>query len=224
MVRDEPLRVEVELVDADVGVAEVEHLEPLPVVHADLHHQAASGRKMPRRVLEHRNLSVLRGDVVDRVEDDVGERERPLHSRGRHVADLDPDLVRLRSQLRDHVRREVDAGDPHASGRERHRDPAGADRQLEGAAARQRLQEVDDRLDWHAGRRGVVALRDLACEPVLRHPARFSFPCRFACRSPTRKTARPIGVARTAMISSGQTSAHAMPAPLMIEARHPRSA
>ena len=126
-------------------------------------------------------------------------------------------------QLRDHVRREVDARDPDTALRERHGDPAGADRELERSAARERLEEVDDRLDRHAGRRGVVTLRDVACEPVG-HPDRFSFPCFFACRSPTRKTARPIGVARTAMISSGQTSAQTMPVPSMIELRQPRSA
>ena len=75
-----------------------------------------------------------------------------------------------------------------------------------------RKKEVDDRLDRHAGRRLVVALRDVSCEPVG-HPDLFSFPCRFACRSPTRKTARPIGVASTAMISSGQTSAQTRPVP-----------
>src|SRR5207244_10353526 len=42
VVRDEPLRVEVELVHADVRVAQVEHLEPLRVLDADLDYEAAA--------------------------------------------------------------------------------------------------------------------------------------------------------------------------------------
>src|SRR5947209_14618833 len=48
----------------------------------------------------------------------------------------------------------------------------------------------------------VVALGDGPGEPV-RHPDLFSFPCFFACTSPRWKIASPIGVAATAMISSG---------------------
>src|SRR5947209_19830315 len=69
----------------------------------------------------------------------------------------------------------------------------------------------------------VVALGDGPGEPV-RHPDLFSFPCFFACTSPRWKIASPIGVAATAMISSGHTSAHTSPVPLTIEARSPRSA
>ena len=210
--RDEPLRVEVELVDADVGVAEIEDLEPLRVRHADLDHEAAAGLEMRRGVREYGHLAVLARDVVDRVEDGVDERERPLDPRRRHVADRDRDLVRLLAQLRDHVRGQVDACHADTALRERHGDPAGADRKLECPAAREGLEEVDDRLDRHAGRRRVVARGDVSREPVF-HPDRFSFPCFFACRSPTRKTRSPIGVASTAMISSGQTSAHTRPVP-----------
>src|SRR6185312_8214322 len=189
----------------------------------DLDDEVTAWLEMSRGVREHGDLPVLRRDVVDRVEDDVGERERPIDSRCRHVADLDRDLVRLLPQLRDHVGREVDACNPDAPLGERYGDPAGADRELERSIVGEWHEEVDDRLDQLAGRRLVVALRDLACEPVG-HPARFSFPWRFAYRSPTLKIARPIGVARTAMISSGQTFAHWSPAPSTIDARHPRNA
>ena len=61
----------------------------------------------------------------------------------------------------------------------------------------------------------VVAFRELACEPVPRHPDLFSFPCRFAVPLADLEDWRagPIGVARTAMTSSDQTSAHAIPVP-----------
>src|SRR5262245_30415258 len=178
---------------------------------------------MRRSVLETRDLSVLRPQIEDRVEDDVDEREGALDLCRRHVADLDRDLVCLPLQLRNHVRREVDTRHANPSLRERHGDPAGTDRELERTAAREREEEVDDRLDRHAGRRLVVALRNVARE-IVDHPARFSFPFRFAYRSPTLKIARPIGVARTAMISSGQTFAHSSGAPSTIDARQPRSA
>src|SRR5262249_35868141 len=61
-------------------------------------------------------------------------------------------------------------------------------------------------------------------EGDLHQPLRFSFPCFFAYRSPRWKMARPSGIATTAMRSSGQTLAHARPAPLTIDSRQPRSA
>ena len=68
----------------------------------------------------------------------------------------------------------------NAASREGQRDPAGADRELEGrAAGGEPGQEVDDRLDGHVRRRLVVTLGDGAGEPVL-HPDLFSFPCFFA--------------------------------------------
>ena len=213
MVGDEPLRDEVELVEAHVLViASRWNTSEGAAAARDAHLDDERPARLEMRggVREARDLSLLRRQVEDRVEDDVDERERPVDLRRRHVADRDLDLVRLLPQLRDHVRREVDARDPNAACGERHGDPAGADRELERPATGEGLEEVDDRLDRHAGRRLVVALCDVACEPVG-HPDRFSFPCFFAYRSPTLKIARPIGVASTAMISSGQTFAHGEP-------------
>ena len=122
---------------------------------------------MCRRVGEARDLRLLRRLVVDAVEDEVDERELALDARRRVVADLDRDAGGLLPQLRDHVRREVDARDTHAALGERHRDPAGADGELERAAACQREEEVDHRCDGHVGRLGVVAIGDLPGEPVL---------------------------------------------------------
>src|SRR5581483_10209758 len=155
------------------------------------------------------------------------ERERPVDPGRGVVADLDLDCVRLPPELLDHRSRVVDAGDADAASGERHRDPAGADRQLEGAARGERLEEVDrpldrGRLEVRAGRL-VVAFADVRVEPA-HQPDLLSFPCRFACRSPALKTSSPTGVAKTAMISNGQTSAHATPVPEMIDARSPRNA
>ncbi len=56
------------------------------------------------------------------------------------------------------------------------------------------------------------------------HPDRFSFPCRFAYRSPVRKTSSPSGIETPPIRSNGHTSAHSSPAPCRICSRFPRSA
>src|SRR3954466_6843970 len=140
--RVETLGVEVELVDPDVRIAQVEYLEPLRVRDADLDHETAARQQVRGGVREDVDLPVLGRDVVDRVADDVDERERPLDAGGGHVPDRDRDRIRLPLQLRDHVRREVDARYLYAALGKRHRDPAGADRELEGAAGREREEEV----------------------------------------------------------------------------------
>ena len=59
--------------------------------------------------------------------------------------------ARLRAQLRDHARREVDPVHRHAALRQRERDPPGPDPELErGAVARSPRQELD-RLGETAG-------------------------------------------------------------------------
>ena len=58
----------------------------------------------------------------------------------------------------------------------------------------------------------------------LRHPDLLSLPWRFAYRSPLRKIRSPSGTDAAPMMSNGQTSAHASPAPCRIDARVPRSA
>ena len=114
----------------------------------------------------------------------------------------------------------------HAALRERQRDAPGADAELQRAAAGERLEEVDDGGDGAMPVRlpvAVVPLRDAAREPID-HPDRFSLPCCFAYRSPTLNTASPIGIENAPITSSGQTSAHASPAPFRICSRLPRSA
>src|SRR3954454_13865719 len=93
----------------------------------------ATGREVRGDVLEARHLRVLGGQVVDRVEDEVGERERAPGARRREVTDHDRKVgaSRLRAQARDHGAREIDAVDLHTALRERQRDPPGADPELE---------------------------------------------------------------------------------------------
>ena len=74
----------------------------------------------------------------------------PVDRRRGEVADRDADLLGagLRPQPRDHRLREVDPVHSHAALRERQRDPARADAELErGAVAGQLRQEVDDGID-----------------------------------------------------------------------------
>jgi hypothetical protein len=61
-------------------------------------------------VLEARDLPVLRRQVHDRVEDEVGDREPTFDGRRREIADRHTDLFRswLGPQPRDHRSREVD--------------------------------------------------------------------------------------------------------------------
>ena len=95
------------------------------------------GSRCAAAFAKHATCAVLRRDVVDRVEDDVDERERPVDPRRRQVADRDRDLVAASSAAarpcpargRCRATRTPRA----ASGT---RDPAGADRELERAAAR----------------------------------------------------------------------------------------
>ena len=80
----------------------------------------------------------------------------------------------LRAQPLDHRGREVDAVHANAALRERQRDPAGADPELErGAVTGQVCEEVDDGIDrLRAGDlrpRVVVSRGDALAEVVLRH-------------------------------------------------------
>jgi hypothetical protein len=57
------------------------------------------------------------------------------------------------------------------------------------------------------------------------YPDRFSFPCFFACVSPSRKIQSPTGAATTPITSKGQISSHIVPtpAPSRIASRIPSS-
>jgi hypothetical protein len=134
MVRDEPLVRDVELVNAEIRVADVEGAEPLAVREpsergdTDLDHEAAGGVEMAGDVLEAADPLFLGGQVVDRVEDQEGERKYAVDPCRGEVADRDVDGVGagFRAEVGDHVLRELDAVDLDAALRERQRDSAGA--------------------------------------------------------------------------------------------------
>jgi hypothetical protein len=112
-----------------------------------------------RHVPEARHLRVLRGQVHDRVEHQVGQREGPVGRGGGEVADGDRDAVaaRLGPQPGHHGPGQVDAVHLDAAPGQRQRDPAGADAQLQGPPAAGQLGQ-------HAGRR----LHGRRVEHVLR--------------------------------------------------------
>ena len=146
--------------------------------YTDLDHEVATGLEVGCDVLEAGHLRILGDEVVDRVEDEVGERERALSARRREVPDGhgDPVSAGLCAQTRNHGAREVDAMHFHTPLRERQRDPPRPDTQLErGAVVGERSKEVDDRLDRrsleHLVRWVVVAGRDLLTEVVFGHVA-----------------------------------------------------
>ncbi len=80
----------------------------------------------------------------------------------------------------------------NAARHERQRDATRADPEFEGRTVAREIGEEldgcgDDRRVSSLAERRVVALGDGSGEVVLGHPDRFSFPCRFAWRSPTAK-------------------------------------
>jgi len=154
--RDEPLVHEVVLVDPPVALARVEDVhrlagrKPLQVRHADLDREAAARLQMRGGVAKAGDLLGLRRQVVDRVEDEVHELERPFDARVREVADRhrDPVAARLLAQPGDHRVREVDAVHLHPTLRQGQREPAGTDPELERPPAGRELgQQRDGGLD-----------------------------------------------------------------------------
>jgi hypothetical protein len=97
VVRDQALVDDVVLVEADVRRRSRRRPEALArgsaARHADLDHEAAARLEVRADVLEARDLRVLRGQVVDRVEDEVGEAERALDAGRGEIADRDRDRV-----------------------------------------------------------------------------------------------------------------------------------
>ncbi len=201
---DQALRRDVVLVEPEVRRAHVEGTErlagrePLELRNAHLDHEAPARLEVRGDVLEARDLLVLRRQVHDRVEDEVGDRERPL-DRGRgEVADRHADVLgaRLRAQSRDHRLREVDPVHADSALRERQRDPAGADPELErGAAPGELGEEIDGRIDdgriEHVRLRLVVPRGDALAEvAVVVFHARAATAWR-AANGRTRRRARP---------------------------------
>ena len=101
-------------------------------------------------VAEALDLRVLRGQVRDGVEHQVGEAEGAVDPRAGHVADgdLDPVGARLGPQLVGHRRGQLDAGHRHAPTAQRQGQAPGADGQLERAARPGQVgEEVHRRVD-----------------------------------------------------------------------------
>jgi hypothetical protein len=150
--------------------------QPPEARNPDLDHEAAAWLEVGSGVLEAGDLLVLRRQVPDRVEDEVGERERIVDARGREVADRHVDVVgpRLRAQPRDHRLRKVDPAHADTAPGQRQRDPTGADAELECGTVSSELCEevhhgVDDRRVEHR-RVLVVTGGDRLAEVVLGHP------------------------------------------------------
>ena len=138
---------------------------------ADLDHEAAAGLEVRGDVLEARDLLVLRRQVHDRVEDEVGEprtSRRPVVVAKSPIVDVDR-LARLASHAV--ARPSPPRGrclDTDAASRQRQSDAAGADPELERVAvAGQPGQEVDRRLD-HRRREHLVATGRRSAPPPAR--------------------------------------------------------
>src|SRR5450759_4613669 len=150
--------------------------QPLERRNAYLDHEAAAALEVGRDVLEAGDLLVLGCQIVDRIEDEIGERERPLDPGRGEVADCYVDLLgtRLCPQPRQHRRGELDSVHADTTARERQRDPAGADSEFErGAVAGQLRQEVDYGIDdrglGHVGEQLVVSLCNGFAKVVFGH-------------------------------------------------------
>lgn len=184
VVRDQTLRCGVVLVDPPAAAVAMKHDVALAtrqtpkVRNANLDNEEAAWLQMDRRVGEARDLLLLRGEVSDGVENEVDKPERTLDTRASHVADRHTQVAtpRLQAQLLDHRLRELDSANVHAAGRQRERNPSGADRKLESPAIACQLREhLDGRLDggWveHLRYGFVVGPRDVRPEMILTHKA-----------------------------------------------------
>src|SRR5919106_3480961 len=122
--------------------------------HADLDHEAAAGLEVRGDAAEVGDLRFLRRQVHDRVEDEVRDRDCPIHARGREVADRDADPVaaRLRPQPRNHRLRQLDAVHWHA-------DMAGTDTRIAPTAESRSAGRPTRRLRCPARVRSASASR-----------------------------------------------------------------
>ena len=192
-VEAEPVRAGVE------GHDRLADRELLECGDAELDHEMPAGAEVRGGVLEARHLRVLRGQVADRVEDEVDERELPVDAGRGHVSGHGLDVLGagLVAQAREHRLGAVDAGHADAALCERKRDAAGADRELERAAvAGEAGQHVDRRVEGrgveHRGGVLVVARRHLLAEELLRHAWQSATPVESRDRQPS---IRPVEVA-----------------------------
>ncbi len=123
--------------------------EPAQVGHPDLDDEAAAGFEVIRGGAEAGRLGVLGGQVHDRVEDQVHQRERAVDPGGGEVADGDADGVAagLGAQPGHHGPGQVDAVHRDAAAGQRQRDAPGPDAQFQRPAlAGQPGQRVGDRV------------------------------------------------------------------------------
>ena len=150
--------------------------QPAERRHDHLDHERAAGLEVGGGIAEAGHLLVLRREVHDRVEHEVHEAVPTVDGRRREVADRHADVVgsRLRPELVDHGRGELDAVDGNAPRRERQRDPPGADTELErGPVSGELGQGVDGGAEDLGGEHGrgrrVVPRRDRSVELIGRH-------------------------------------------------------
>jgi hypothetical protein len=146
------------------------------VRHPDLDDEAPTRFEVSGGVGEAGDLIVLRGQVHDRVEQQIDEPKGARYPFGGEVADRRAHAVGagLGAQPIDHRRRQVDALHGNTAFAQRQRDPSGADAELEGGAvAGERGEEVDSRSNdpWgeHVGAPLVVSRRDRLVEVVHLH-------------------------------------------------------
>ena len=99
-----------------------------------LHHERAVARQVCSHVLKAAHLVLLGQQVEQRVEHHIDQTVPARHRYVSQVTDRHrkPIPARLRAQLLHHRRRQVDPVDAKATRRERQRDPARADAQLQG--------------------------------------------------------------------------------------------
>jgi hypothetical protein len=201
VVRDERLRHDVVLVDAEVIGGHVERHEPLDdgkapeLWHHHLGDEAPAVHQMSGGVLEARHLSVLGEQVHDRVEHDVDDTERAVDPGRRHVTAREGDAVTTgpAAQRVQHRPREVDATDRHASLGERDGDPAGPDPELERRSSGRELgEQVDGRSDdvrpGHLGDVVVVDRRLLRGPHLAVHPDSLASPAGTGRRGSARSS------------------------------------
>jgi hypothetical protein len=105
--------------------------------YPDFDDEAAAGVQVGRDVAEAGHLRLLRGQVHDGVEDQVGQPEGAVYPGGGEVSDGHADGVAagLGAQPGHHGPGQVDAVHRHAAAGQRQRDPAGPDAQLQRPAA-----------------------------------------------------------------------------------------
>jgi hypothetical protein len=165
-------------------------------------------------VLKACDLLILCRQVADRVEDEVGERERSLDRACGEIADRHVDVLgtRLRAKSRYHRLREVDSVHADAAPRERQRDSARADPELErGAVAGQIGQEFDGGIDdgtlEHVGSGLVVVLGNVLTEVIFGHsctlPQPSPFPSSFILLMTTRPPASPRSAGSMLEVTQG---------------------